>query len=222
MSKLKHSYSSIAMFEQCARRYYYQRVVKSVVDPGSEASIYGNRVHKSLEDRLRDGMALPAELQKHEDKCVAIKNLGGNLTPEKELCATRDYVATGWWDEDVWFRGKLDVFVEKGKRAVILDWKTGKRKPNFFQLRLNALHTFMQYPLVKDISTGFVWLKDNLIDRENYTRDQLPAMVEELEEKIGRIEEAEELGVWQAKPGPLCGWCPAQDICEFADKRRRR
>ena len=221
MPDLKHSYSSLKMFDQCPKKYYHLRIARDVQDKGSEASIYGERVHKSFEDRLRDGVALPDDLKKHESKCVAIEALGGTLTPEKELCLTKDFVAAGWWDEDVYLRSKLDVFVEKDDKAVILDWKTGKRKPDFFQLELSAMQTFMQYPRVDDIRTGFVWLRDDIIDQRKFVREDTEDMVDRFQEKVERVDEANSLGVWQAKPGPLCEWCPAKDICEFAERRRR-
>ena len=48
--KLSHSYSSIKMYENCPKRYEYQRVTKEVVDTGSEATKFGERVHADLEN----------------------------------------------------------------------------------------------------------------------------------------------------------------------------
>lgn len=219
--KLKHSYSSLSEFEQCPKKYYHKRIAKDVVDPGSEASIYGERVHKAFEDRLRDGITLPTDLAKHEDKCQAILALG-NIEPEKELVLTEDLIPTGWWAKDAWLRSKLDVFGVRKKRAMVLDWKTGKRKPDFLQLELSAMQTMLHYPSIEEVNTGYVWLRDDKIDKETYTRDELDGIVKKVQDKADRIEEAKDLGVWQAKPSPLCGWCPAKDICQYADKGRKR
>jgi hypothetical protein len=37
-------------------------------------------------------------------------------------------------------------------------------------------------------------------------------------ERVARIEQAHESGVWNPKPTPLCGWCPCTD-CEYNKKR---
>ena len=74
-SKLTHSYSSIKMYENCPKRYLYQRINKEVVDTGSDATIYGQRIHKDLENRLLHGQALPQETSKHEQVCQTLQNL---------------------------------------------------------------------------------------------------------------------------------------------------
>ena len=59
------SYSSLNAFETCPRRYQLTRVTKEVVERQHEASIYGNRVHKHLENYANKKRGLPPELQKY-------------------------------------------------------------------------------------------------------------------------------------------------------------
>ena len=54
MTNLTHSFSAIKMYENCPKRYYHQRITKEVKDTGSDATIYGERVHEALEHRLKD------------------------------------------------------------------------------------------------------------------------------------------------------------------------
>lgn len=224
--KLKHSFSSLKMFDNCPLRYYRQRIKKDVVDPGGEASIYGERVHKSFEDRIRDKTPLPPELGKHEKLCQSIEGLavGGSLKPEAELTLTKDLTPTGWWDDDAWLRLKADVLVvTKTNDAVVLDYKTGKRRPDFFQLELGALQVFQHYPEVSKVATSFVWLRDGgALDSEVFRRDKKEVIEKKLRDKTTRIEEAIEEEVWPAKPGPLCNYCPARETCSYADTGRRR
>ena len=226
MKPLTHSYSSMRMFDNCPLRYYRQRIKKDVVDHGGEASIYGERVHESFELRLKNKTPLPPELGKHEKLCLGVEKLavGGLLEPEKEMVLTKDLNVTGWYDDDAWLRLKADVVVvTRDKQAVCLDWKTGKRRPDFFQLQLGALQIFQHYPDVKRVATSFVWLKDNAaLDSEGYTLDNKPMIEAKLRSKVERIEEALFEDVWPAKPGPLCNYCPAASTCSYADTRRRR
>lgn len=219
---LRHSYSSLDQFATCPKRYYHQRIIKDVVDEGGEASLHGNRVHTALEERTRDKTELPDYLQKHEPLVASIEALGGDLEAERELVLTQDLIPTTWDAEDAFLRSKLDILVRWPKRALILDWKTGKRRPKFYQLELSAMQLFLHYPMIDTIKTGFIWLRDDAMDTHTYKRDELAGMIERFRAKVTEIEQAVIDDVWPAKPSGLCGFCPAKDICTFAQKSYRR
>lgn len=217
MTNLSHSYSAIKMYMNCPLRYYHQRIKKSVTDPGSEATHYGERVHKQLEERLRDHTELPQETKHYEPLVSAIlQGVKGQLLVEQELTLTVDLTPTGWFEPDAWLRTKIDVLVLDGKRAVMFDWKTGKRKPDFDQFELYALQVMTHYPEVEHVSVGFVWLKDRAIDKEQYTRQDAARLWEKLLSQIRRIEQSVETDVWPARPSGLCRFCPARHLCPSA------
>ena len=66
---LTHSFSSIKMYENCPKRYYHQRIRKEVQDKGSDATIYGERIHEALEHRLESKVNLPKESEGYEVLC---------------------------------------------------------------------------------------------------------------------------------------------------------
>lgn len=215
--KLTHSFSSIKMYMNCPLRYYHQRVRKAVTDPGSEATHYGERIHKFLEDRLKTNTELPQEAAHYEGLTSAIlKGMKGELLVEQEFTLNVELQPTGWFDDDAWLRTKIDVLVLDGKNAKVLDWKTGKRKPDFDQLELYALQIFAHYPEVERVSVGFVWLKDKAMDRDEYVRQDAAALWEKLLTQIKRIEKSLETDTWPARPSGLCRFCPARHLCEFA------
>jgi hypothetical protein len=219
MTKLAHSYSSIKMYENCPKRYFHQRIEKSVKDSGNAVTQYGERVHKALELRLGEGEVLGREAEKYEALCASIEKLAlgaDALTVEEELTLNMDLKPTGWWDSDAWMRSKIDVLVRKGDKAVMFDWKTGKRRPDFDQLELFALQVFAHYPQVRTVKTTFVWLKDMAMDHETYTRDDEADLWTKLLNKVQRIEGSLEHNKWPAKPSGLCNWCPCQPTCEFS------
>jgi len=215
---LAHSYSSIKMYDNCPKRYFHQRIAKHVTDPGGDATIYGERLHKMLEERLRDDVELPVEAAPYAPLVDAVlRSVGdGTLMVEQELTLSRKLKPTGWWDADAWMRSKLDVLVLKGKKAVVLDWKTGKRRPDFDQLQLFALQVFAHHKDVKEVSSGFIWLKDSTIDRETYNRDNIGELWAQLLNKVSRIERSLQEDDWPAKPSGLCRFCPARHLCDFA------
>lgn len=215
--KLSHSYSAIKLYENCPLRYYRQRVVKDVVDEGGEASKYGERQHALLENRLK-GEPLPNDAVSYEPLCKAVEHAskGGELHVEKELVLNQNLEPTGWWDADAWLRSKLDVLVLKGDTALVMDWKTGKRRPDMFQMELFAVQVFKHYPEVMQVKTSLVWLKTNEMDTEVYDRPVANKIWTDVMTRIRRIYESVEHDKWPAKPSGLCRYCPARFDCDFA------
>lgn len=221
MTRLSHSYSSIKLFENCPLRYYEQRVTKSIVDKGGEASIYGDRIHKSLEARIKSNEALPQDMETYEPLVSAVVGSVGNglLEVEKELTITSNMIPCGWWDADAWLRSKLDILVVKGPQAFVLDWKTGKRRMDMFQMRLFAAQVFLHYPEVENVKTTLIWLKDNKTDTEKFKRENSSALWDDVLARIARIEGALSNNVWPARPSGLCSYCPLFSTCKFALRR---
>ncbi len=218
MTKLSHSFSAIKMYENCPKRYYHQRVLKEVKDQGGEATIWGERVHKFLEDRLAKATELPQEVARYDPLCQSIVKLaiGGELLVEQQLTLNVALEPTSWFSQDAWMRSIVDVLIIRGDEAIMFDWKTGKRRPDFSQLELFALQVFKHYPEVKRVRTAFVWLKDLSMDHETYTRDNEPELWARLMNKVVRIEKSLETDNWPAKPSGLCNWCPCKNFCEYA------
>jgi len=192
-----------------------QRITREVKASFGEASIYGNRIHEQLELRLKGEADLPDESLKYEALAIAFASLEGELVAEQEMTLNKNLEPTGWWSKDAWLRSKLDVIVINGDYAVVADWKTGKHRPDFTQLEMFALQTFVHYPQVNTVKSTFIWLKDMITDSETYSRSQAPALWEKLMSRINRIENSLEKNQWPAKPSGLCPWCPAKDLCEY-------
>ena len=218
MTKLSHSFSAIKMYENCPKRYYHQRVLKEVKDQGGEATIWGERVHKFLEDRLAKATELPQEVARYDPLCQSIVKLaiGGELLVEQQLTLNVALEPTSWFSKDAWMRSIVDVLVIRGDEAIMFDWKTGKRRPDFSQLELFALQVFKHYPEVKRVRTAFVWLKALSMDHKTYTRDNEPELWARLMNKVARIEKSLETDNWPAKPSGLCNWCPCKNFCEYS------
>jgi len=214
------SHSALQTFEQCPRKYYYLKVAKSVKEVPSDAMTWGKTVHTHLEQRIRDGTPLPAILAPHEPIAAKIAASKGTVLVEQQLALTRDLQPTSWFDKSVWLRCILDVAIIGKAKAVILDWKTGKRKFENDQLKLFAITTFHHHPEIDTVDTGFVWLKENKIDKETFTREQLPELWQEFIPRVERLNLAFEHDRWPAKPSGLCSWCPVgKDKCEFWKQR---
>jgi len=215
--RLSHSYSSIKMFENCPLNYYRQRIKKEIKDEGGEASIYGERIHAFLEARLK-GSGLDPEAAQYEPLCKSVEKLAsqGELHIEMEATLTENLTPTTWWAPDAWLRSKLDVLVIIGPDAVVMDWKTGKRKADQFQMQLFAAQVFKHYPEVQRVKTSLVWLKTMEMDTHQYTRLDMNEVWGEIMRRIQRIHDAYEHGNWPARPSGLCRYCPCRHDCDFA------
>lgn len=216
--KLSHSYSAIKLYENCPYRYYRQRIVKDVIDQGGEASLYGERIHKHLELKLKGEADLPKEAEHYEVLCQAVQALAreGELHIEKELVLNENLEPTGWWDADAWLRSKLDILVLNGDKAVVMDWKTGKRNPDFFQMGMFAAQVFKHFPDVTEVKTSLVWLKTMDMDTEIYLRKDANALWADIMGRIRRIYQSVDHDNWPAKPSGLCRFCPARHDCDSA------
>lgn len=221
MTKLAHSYTAIKQYNSCPKRYYHQRITKEVKDQPGAATVYGERVHKQLEDYLKaPANALPTESAALKPLCDMFTEQvqgSGQLLVEQEYTLNSNLEPTSWFAPDAWLRFKLDVLVVRDNNtAIVADWKTGKRRPDFDQLEMFALAVFKFWPEVNKVSSLFIWTKENAIDKEIYRREHEDAMWTKLMTNIHRIERSLETDNWPAKPSGLCKFCPCKGFCEFA------
>lgn len=205
------TYSQLDGFETCARQYHARYVAKTVPYEQSEAAAWGDRVHKAFENFILQGEPLPQGMTQWTKLMTTLKSIPGEKLVEQKMGITRAWEAADYWQS--WSRGKVDLTIINGSDAALLDYKTGKRKPSE-QLQLYAAYTFANYPKVDTVQTGFAWLKDKKIDREQYHRDELPGILKEFAPRVHRLEVAFERDAWPARPSGLCkGWCPVK-TCE--------
>jgi hypothetical protein len=205
------SYSALDAFETCPWRYYLTKVTKEVVEPQTEATLWGNRVHKSLELYLTKRQPLPHELAQFQSVAdtVVRRAEGGKLEAEKKMALTASFQPTTWFGKDVWVRGITDFTVHKGDKLFIGDWKTGRPQPNSSQLKLTAAMAFAHRPYIQKITNAFVWLKTNETTAETFTREDIPAIWQEFAPRVRRLELAVAENKFPKRPSGLCAkWCP--------------
>lgn len=217
---IAHSYTSITSFETCPKRHYHLRVAKDVVEPPTDALKWGEIVHKSLENRLKDGTDLPEKLAHYEPYAALIERMPGDKLIEEAIALDRNFQRVAWWDKSVWLRAKLDVGVVANKKAAVFDWKTGKRKPDSDQLKLFAAVVFTVLPDVHETTTGFIWLPDKRVDKKVFTREQNAEIWQEFLARMARVERAHLENKWPPKPSGLCrNYCPVgRSRCEFCGR----
>jgi hypothetical protein len=220
--KLTWSFSSLTKFETCPKQYYHVKVAKDIVDGQTEETIWGSRVHECLEHRVKDGTPLPEMLAGYEKLVAPIAAHPGEKLIEKQMAINESLQPTEWFADDAWCRGIVDVGVINGSRGLLLDYKTGKRKSDLTQLKLFAGLAFASYPELEVINTGFVWLKDNAIDKKEYTRQEVPMIWQEFIPRVQRMQRAYDENKFPPKTSGLCKkYCPVpKHKCEFSGRER--
>ncbi len=204
------SHSGLSKFETCPRQYYLTKVAKTVVEPATVHTDWGNVVHKALEDRIMHGTPLPEGMEQYEP--IVLKLLGKRATvvAEQKLALTRNMEETDWDDPNAWVRVILDVVVGGGTSVYLADWKTGKVKYDHDQLDMGSLIYMAAHPKVQKVKSSYIWLKFGKVTTNEMRREDTPKAWEKLIGRIAKLEEAYETDVWLPKTSGLCrGWCPA-------------
>lgn len=204
-SVLPWSWSMLEAYKTCPRQLYETRIAKNFIeDPNKDYLLWGNAVHEAMEHRVRDGVPLPANMQQWEYIATQVDRLPGDKYCELELAVTADLRPTGYWDDDCWNRGKEDLVIVHGEKALDWDYKTGKPGKTTQQLELSAARVMAKFPEVNTVYTAFSWLQNKTWTRATYTRDMLGGIWDGF---IGQIQDllwSEKTNTWPARPSGLC------------------
>jgi hypothetical protein len=220
----------LSTFEQCEAKYDFLYVTRNVKDTDNEWTTFGTRVHEALEkagrasvgtvvDQAVDALSeedYPVEVRPHLELVRRIVAQPGTKYFEVQVAITKDFKQCEWFAPDVWMRGILDVLVVNGKRATVIDWKTGKVRDNPTQLQLFAALVFILFPEVEEVKTAFVWLQHGQITESLFQRRNATHLWNALLPRFKRVEDAVIVGVFKARPSNLCRWCAAKDVCKDA------
>ena len=217
------SYSSLKTFEQCPKKYYHLRVVKDVKDEGSEATQYGQELHKAAEDYLKDNTPIPPKFAYIQQVVDAIKEIPGEKHCELKLGVKQTdtgYEPCGFFDKDVWWRGIGDVVVVQDDVAFSLDYKTSKnaKYADMKQLDILAAALFTHFPQIKKVKSALAFVVSNEFIHKEHFADMRDSYFATFEPELDRLAAAEESGVWNTNTGPLCKFCPVHH-CEHNRRR---
>lgn len=185
------------------------RVSKVVKEPQTVATMHGNEVHKALELYVGGTAALPEKHARYLPMADRIRATHGDKKLEYKFALTQGLKETTYFAKDAWLRGVLDVGITRDKTAILLDYKTGKRKVDGDQLRLFAMAGLALWPHVETVKTGFLWLQSDQIDTQTYARAEQQPIFQEFSARVHRMERSSATGDWPPRPSGLCrAWCP--------------
>jgi hypothetical protein len=221
MKTVTWSHSSLKDYEGCPRRYHEAKVLKKYPFTDTEATIYGKELHEAAEFYIRDDKELPPQFLFVKDTLDALKSKPGRKLCEYKMGLTTDLQPCDFFDKKVWVRGIADLLIinDDNLTARVVDYKTGNNKyPDREQLKLMALMVFAHFPHIRKVEGALLFVVKDDIAKASFMVGEAEEYWWDYRERVARIEQAHETGVWNPKPTPLCGWCPCSD-CEFNKKR---
>lgn len=217
------SYSRLSAFETCARRHQQVDLDKNYKEEEGPALFFGNKLHSAMQKAGETGAPLPDDLARYQASIDAIIALPGTKSYELKLAINEQLEPVAYFATDAWYRGVVDALVINGKRAVAVDWKTGKIKDDTDQLALNAVALFSHYPKLQEITTLYRWLTQpdsNATPPIKYTRDEISRVLMPILPRVKRYRHAYENELFVPSPSGLCrGYCPVKSCEHWQGKK---
>jgi hypothetical protein len=195
-------------FETCPKQFYHLRVARDVPNPPTVHTEWGTKVHTAMEDAVRDGTPLPEGMTQWSTLASKLAALPGEKLPEYKFALDRDFQPADW--KQSWTRGIADLVVVHKDKALVADYKSGKRFGNEIkhgeQVNLYGLLTFLRYPLLETVHVELWYLDVDEITQRTFDRDQALRFKASFDRR-GRA--LTECTAWPANPNKFsCQWCP--------------
>jgi CRISPR/Cas system-associated exonuclease Cas4 (RecB family) len=211
--------TAITDFEGCPKRWHETKILKKYPWVETEAITWGNQVHEALEKYAKFKTTLPEHLEYIAPVIDELRGNGFILYAELEIAIDKNWEPTDYWNKSgkCMLRGKIDLVAVNPESAIgyIIDWKTGKRKPDPFQLQVYAA-VLKSVLSLRSIAAAYSWLKTKesdawVVDDSNFTEIKT-----DINERIEKMRTAYEQQDLPARTSPLCCWCPCLDTCDEA------
>ena len=205
------SHTFLSNYENCPRKAWHMYIARDL--PWEEATkemIAGREVHELADKSLKNNLP---QLAPDPVTTEYILNSDGIKEYEHKMAITEAGSACNWQVDMTWFRGIADVSIVAPPNALILDWKTGKKREDPTELEGFALLLKAHYPNLEYIGGAYVWLNHGgmgaLHDLSRAPEKAYRRIKNQWEGLKARPLEKE----WNATPNALCGWCRVK-TCE--------
>lgn len=205
------SFSRLKDYERCPYMAWlkYGEKRKPDLPLNEKAEIARNRgiqVHNDCELFVKGEGSLTKEMYKFADyfKDLKVEYEAGDVSVEENWGFDAEWQPTGWWDDNVRVRVKLDNFRvvarnEEGEpvAGVPTDYKTGKKFGNEVthnqQGQLYSISCFLRNPTLEYVDVEFIYLDHGLKSKpKRYTREKAMKMLPMWEQRFQKMFEDRE------------------------------
>jgi len=200
------SYSRLTTYEACPLLARF-KFIDRLREPPSKPLERGQEVHTKAEKYSTGELKKrPKELDLFKEEFKALRRIKKKLNVEQELAITDSWDPCDWFASDTWLRAKLDCSYNDDVAQVIIDYKTGKVRPeNVDQLDLYAPVAFCHAPDHINVIHASLWYLDwgEEVAR-SYTRG------EALKLRTKWVKRSKKMlsdTAFKPTPGNACRWC---------------
>lgn len=220
--KFSWSFSSLIDYEGCPYRFAAKRYYQTTKEEPTEATIWGERVHKAFEERVRDGKPFPADFPTtYEPWAKVLSQLPGEKFFERKFAVTRNHQPCSWSEGEG--RGIVDLLILHEDTATIIDYKTGKKKDDQTQLELFSWFVVNEFDFnrkIKVFKYRYIWLKDNSTTGGELDNLNAKMVMCKTQVRIDQMERAWNEENFPCSPSGLCvGWCPVTECIHFKERK---
>jgi hypothetical protein len=217
------SWTAVEQALTCMRQWYAVRSTKQYVSEPGPALLAGRKVHDEMAKAVLGTGGIPEERRWVSGLIEKLHRLEPKPLVEHSVCLDESFLPVGKWEPTVWLRAVYDVLWNGGERALVIDWKTGKRRAPSDQNTLLAALLYRLPNPPKKVTTCYVWLEAKAVDTAHPTRSETESLLERLSLfPIARMKELHGSGASvldvEPSPGPLCRFCPVVS-CEHHPTR---
>jgi len=220
MKTVTWSHSALKDFEGCPRRYHEVKVLNKYPFQETEATHYGKEFHTAAELYIRDGTPLPKQFSYAQEVLDALLAKPGRKLCEYEMGITPDLQACSFNEKKRWVRGIADLLIidDDNLTATVVDYKTGNnRYPDLDQLKLMSMMVFKHFPHIRRVKSALLFVVKNDMVKSSMALDDADAEWWKYRERVAKLEQCFDTGVWNPKSSALCPWCPVKS-CEYNPK----
>ena len=213
--KYAWSFSSLGLFD-CPKKYELLRAKKIVESEKSKAGDEGARLHKLIENYIRDDI-WDEELARWKRVLNIYKAKNGICEAEYSFkWIDNELIPCKPNDPDRWYLGYIDWMKLDGDKCEIVDWKTGKVKITK-QLQLYAWVVMIAHPEINSVKVTFHFLNQNDQVSDCFERKNLDKLFVPFKEILDGIDQCYSSDTWPEIPGNIvkktgrgshCSYCP--------------
>lgn len=211
------SFSRYNAYTACPAAFKYRTLMK-LPEEKSPALEHGAKVHDEISEFFKTPKArkTPVHLSKFADLVSEIRatqrRTPDNVFVEDDWAFRKDWSITKWDDwNGCWVRLKLDLAYRVGDELIVIDWKTGKHRPEkhqeyLEQLELYALGGLLMFPGVETVRPMLVYLDVGIAlkSETEYTKKTVGPLQKTWQKRVAPMFKDQ---TFKPKPGNNCRWC---------------
>ena len=201
---MAYSYSAVKLYEQCPARYKFSRIDK-LQEPSGEAATRGTMMHSEIESIIKGGLLMTA----HRELIYLLPQLvrwkDENAFSELKFSIDADWNVVEYSSPPAWFRGVIDLYIEDGDVATVLDFKTGKERDYSDQVTVYAAVILATMPHINRVNLAIEFIDSQKnVQYARITRDEFETHKSAITDRINTINKD---NIFAANPSGLCKFC---------------